>query len=51
MHNRWLKNSGHDIYVFSQKFANGANEVLRWFGINVMASFQNITQNMVRNLA
>ena len=24
---------------FNQKFANGVNEVLSWFGINLMASF------------
>ena len=48
---RKFKNSSHVIYFFSQKFANGANKVLSWFGINVMASFQNITQNMVCNLS
>ena len=36
---------------FNRKFANGVNEVLRWFGINLMASFQDITQNMFCNLA
>ena len=35
----FLKNSGHDMYFFNQKFANGVNEVLSWFGINLMASF------------
>ena len=42
------KNSGHDIYIifFNQKFANGMNEVLSWFGINLLASVQDITQNM-----
>ena len=48
-----LKNSGHDIYIifFNQKFANGMNEVLSWFGINLLASVQDITQNMFCNLA
>ena len=36
---------------FSHKFANGVNGVLSWFGINLMASFQDITQNMFCNLA
>ena len=36
---------------FNQKFANGVNKVLSWFGINLMASFQDITQNMFFNLA
>ena len=36
---------------FHLKFANGVNKVLSWFGINVMASFQDNTQNMFCNLA
>ena len=36
--------------LFSQKFANGVNEVLSWFGINLMASFKNITKNMFCSL-
>ena len=36
---------------FNQKFDNGMNKGLRWFGINLMVSFQDITQNMVCNLA
>ena len=36
---------------FNQKFDNGVNEVLSWFGINLMASFQDITQNMFCILA
>ena len=46
-----LKNLGHDIYFFGQKFNNGVNEGLRWFGINLIVSFQDITQNMFCNLA
>ena len=35
-----------------QKFDNGVNEVLScWLGINLMVSFQDITQNMFCNLA
>ena len=38
-----FENSGHDMNTFfNQKFDNGVNEVLRWFGINLMVSFQNI---------
>ena len=36
---------------FNQKFDNVVNEVLSWFGINLMVSFQDITQNMFCNLA
>ena len=36
---------------FNQKFADSVNEVLSWFGINLQASFQDITQNMIRILA
>ena len=36
---------------FNQKFDNGINEGLSWFGINLMVSFQDITQNMFCNLA
>ena len=32
---------------FNQKFAIGMDEVLGWFGINLMASFQDITQKNV----
>ena len=34
----------------NQNFANGMDEVLGWFGINLMASFQDITQKMFGNL-
>ena len=37
--------------VFNLKFANGETEVLSWFHIDLMASFQDITQNMFCNLA
>ena len=36
---------------FNPKFDNGVNEMLRWFGINLMLSFQDITQKMFCNLA
>ena len=36
---------------FNQKFANGVYDVLSWFGINLLASFQDITQNVFCNLA
>ena len=36
---------------FNQKFDNGMNKGLRWFGINLMVCFQDITQNIVWNLA
>ena len=36
---------------FNRKFDNGVNEGLSWFGINLMVSFQDITQNMFCNLA
>ena len=36
---------------FNQKFDNGVNEGLSWFGINLIVSFQDITQNMCGNLA
>ena len=36
---------------FNQKFDDGVNEVLSWFGINLMVSFQDISQNMFCNLA
>ena len=36
---------------FNQKFDYGVNEVLSWFGINLIASFQDITQNMFCILA
>ena len=31
---------------FNQKVDYDVNEVLSWFGINLMVSFQDITQNM-----
>ena len=31
---------------FHQRFDYGVNEVLSWFGINLMVSFQDITQNL-----
>ena len=46
-----LKNSGHEYTFFNWKFANSVNEVLGWFGINLLASFQDITQNMFLILA
>ena len=36
---------------FNQKSDNCVNEVLSWFGINLMISFQDITLNMFCNLA
>ena len=30
--------------LFNQKFDNGVNEGLSWFGINLMVSFHDITQ-------
>ena len=36
---------------FNQTFDNGMNEGLSWFGINLIISFQDITQNMFCNLA
>ena len=36
---------------FNLKFAYGVTEVRSWFHINLMASFQDITQNMFCNLA
>ena len=45
-------NSGHDIYTFfNQRFDNGVNEGLSWFGINLIVSFEDITQNMFCILA
>ena len=35
----------------NQKFDNGANEWLSRFDINLIVSFQDITQNMFCNLA
>ena len=32
-------------------FDNGVSEVLNWFGINLMVSFPDITQNVFCNLA
>ena len=36
---------------FNQKFDNRVNKLLSWFGINLMVSFQDITQNMFCKLA
>ena len=36
---------------FNGKFANDVNDVLSWFGINLLSSFQYITQNMFCDLA
>ena len=36
---------------FNHKFHNGVNEVLSWFGINLMVIFQGIAQNFFCNLA
>mgnify|MGYP001793699002 len=36
---------------FNQKFDDGVNEGLSWFGINLMVSFQDISQYMFCNLA
>ena len=36
---------------FHQKFDNGMNIGLSWFGINLVVSFEDITQNMFCNLA
>ena len=39
-------------YTFpNQKFDNDVNEVLSWFGIDQMVSFQDIAQIMFCNLA
>ena len=38
-------------FFFNQKVDNGVNEGLGWFGINLMVSFQDITENMLCNLA
>ena len=46
-----LKNSGRGITFFNQKFDNGVNEGLSWFGINIVVSSQDITQNIFCNLA
>ena len=36
---------------FNQKFDNGVNEGLSWFGINLLVTFHDILQNMLWNLA
>ena len=36
---------------FIEESDNGVNEVLSWFGITQMGSFQDITQSMFCNLA
>ena len=36
---------------FNQRFDSGVNEVLSWFGINLMVDFQDITQNKLSDLA
>ena len=39
-------------YTFcNQRFDSGVNEVLSWFGINLMVDFQDITQNKLSDLA
>ena len=48
---RMLKNSGHDNISFKQEYDHGVNEVLCWFGINLMVSFQDTTQNIFCILA
>ena len=35
---------------FNQKLDNGVNELLSWFGINLLVRYQNITQNIFCNL-
>ena len=47
----FLKNSGLDIYYFDQKYDNGVNDGFSWFGINLIVSLQDITQNMIWILA
>ena len=37
--------------IFNQKLDDAMNEGLSWFGINLVVSFQDITQNMICNLA
>ena len=37
--------------IFNQKLDNALNEGLSWFGINLVVSFQDITQNMICNIA
>ena len=48
----WIKEfgPGHMLF-FNRKYYNGVNEGLSWFEINLMVSFQDITQNMFCNLA
>ena len=36
---------------FDQRFDNGVNEGLSWFGINPIVSSQDMTRNMFCNLA
>ena len=48
---KWVELRAMTYTFFNQKFDNGTNEGLRWFGINLMVSFQDITQNMFCNLA
>ena len=35
---------------FNQKFDNAVNELLRWFGIYLIVSFQDITQNILSQI-
>ena len=35
---------------FDQRFDNGVNVGVSWFGINLMVSFHDITQNIFGNL-
>ena len=37
--------------IFNQKFDNAMIKGLSWFGINLVIGFQDITQNMICNLA
>ena len=37
--------------IFNQKVDNAMNEGLSWFGINLVVSLKDITQNMFCNLA
>ena len=42
---------GMTYTFFNSKIDNGVNEGLNWFGIYLMVSLQDITQNMFCNLA
>ena len=46
------KDFGAMTYTFfNSKIDSGVNEGLSWFGINLVVSFQDFTQNMFCNLA